>query len=173
MSRVFIRDPWKYWTLVCRFFKSLSRSRSGVELKENTFRPNIISDLKRPVEENHFNVDILPVLMEKILQEVWHCLVWNVSTDNDMPDSDGYIFIIIVNFSEIVFKKPSPCFLLVGALILRTSPNQFNNFRDAWGKHCLMTEMEVLIKYEILTKPTRMNKVIAIFPKTVWHDMSP
>ena len=70
------------------------------------------------MEENYFNISIFPVLMEKVLQEGFCCLVRNVSTDNDMPDvMEGayfHIFILFVNFS----MKPSPRFLLVGALIL-------------------------------------------------------
>ena len=57
MSREFIKDPWKYWTLVCRFLRSLSRSRSGIELKENIFISDI-SDLRltcggKPLQHQH------------------------------------------------------------------------------------------------------------------------
>ena len=41
--------------------------------------------VKAPVEENHFNVNILPILVEKVLQEVRHRLIGDVPADHDVP----------------------------------------------------------------------------------------
>ena len=68
------------------------------------------------MEENYFNVNILPILMEKILQEVGHRLIGNISTDNDVPDGrDVFLFSLLLT-GEVI--SPSSCFLFVGALIL-------------------------------------------------------
>ena len=67
------------------------------------------------MEENHFNINILPILMEKVLQEVGHCLVGNISTDNDVPDGRNIFCILFVVIIEVI--SPSSCFLFVGALI--------------------------------------------------------
>ena len=169
MSTAFIKDPWKYWTLVCRFFKSLSSFKSGVELKENIFKPPFKFYQKKtcagkPLQRQHSpdpcGESLLGSLMRSRMK--YPHRRWCAC--------DG-----LHGFSISLTFSPSPCFLFVGARILGMSPNQFNNFRDAWSKHCLMTS-KVLIKNlrtEIVTKPTKMNKTIAIFPRTVWHEISP
>ena len=38
-----------------------------------------------PVEENHLDVNVLPVLVEEVLQEVRHRLIGDVATDHNVP----------------------------------------------------------------------------------------
>ena len=44
-----------------------------------------IREWKSPVEENHFDINILSVLVQEVLQEVGHRLIGDVATDHDVP----------------------------------------------------------------------------------------
>ena len=38
------------------------------------------------MEKDNLNIDILPVLMEEVLEEVGHTLVGDVAADNNVPE---------------------------------------------------------------------------------------
>ena len=68
-STAFIKDPWKYFILVCWRFKSPSSSRSGSALKNINFKPSM---LDRTIPLGNFKLvaltSHLPTCEERPLQ---------------------------------------------------------------------------------------------------------
>ena len=94
--------------------------------------------LNIPVKEDNLYVQIIPVLVKEVFEEVRHRLICDVATHNNVPEtlngSTGFVYLNLI----------SPASLFIALLTLsRYSSILYSLYRRSLGCFSFLQEMEI------------------------------